>query len=43
MRAVCVQEFGRQSQKVGIDPRQVPAYQELWKAVAPADKSTVEL
>lgn len=38
-----VQEFGRQSQKVGIDPRQVPAYQELWKAVAPADKSTVEL
>lgn len=35
----CLQELGRQAARFDVDAVALPAYQELWKCVAPADKA----
>lgn len=36
---MALQEFGRQSKKYGVAPESLPAFQQLWKAVAPTGKA----
>jgi len=36
---LALQEFGRQSKKYGVAPESLPAFQQLWKAVAPTGKA----
>ncbi len=36
------QEFGRQVFKFDLDPSELPAYRELWAAVAPPGQSQVD-
>lgn len=40
---ILMQELGRQAEKLGTDPRSIPDYKVLWKAVAPADKPEINL
>ena len=39
LEALALQEFGRQSKKYGVAPERLPAFQQLWNAVAPFDKA----
>lgn len=38
---VIYQEYGRNLSTLGVDAKEIPAYQSLWQCVAPPDKQNV--